>query len=468
MVAISLCVPGAVYGQSGQSGQSEHVATPPAAAPTSPPADEARSLDAAALTARAAACESAGQFDAAISLYRSVVDADPQAPQRPLAMLRVAWVHARLEQRREAQQVLEQFLADYPDSPHRDAALYQLGWLARRNEATLDHDDPWQQLHDDLPDGPYWAETTLRLGEEALAGGHPRRARKLIDKLLTRLEDSTHPPRQDANADTIAVPTASVAPNDVLLPRALYLAADLARTEEAWPQSITFLERLIDEYPAHPLRTPAEFWIAESYFRLGRYDLAQPRFERLAQTTQGRREAWVAVIPLRRGQLLAHLGHWRDALAFAEVIAEQSPDFPLRFEVDYLLGRCRAARGEMQQAREAYDRILAATAVRGTELQAMAHFMLGETYLHERRYGEALHIFLAANEVHDSPEWLARAALQAGKCYEMLRQWPQAVETYAAAAANYADTDSYQALVERHHRAVRYLRVATASGDGSR
>jgi tetratricopeptide (TPR) repeat protein len=56
--------------------------------------------------------------------------------------------------------------------------------------------------------------------------------------------------------------------------------------------------------------------------------------------------------------------------------------------------------------------------------------MRGETYFHQDRFREALSEFLKVDLLYDAPQWQAAALLEAGKVYERLGQWTDAVEAY--------------------------------------
>ena len=133
----------------------------------------------------------------------------------------------------------------------------------------------------------------------------------------------------------------------------MFLRGQMAAAQADWPKVREAFEALVKEFPDSQRRLAAEFWIAEAYYRQADYAAAGPRFERLAQQIKGKREPWMAMIPLRRAQVLAQQNQWTDAYAIAAKIAADFPNFEQQYEVDYLLGRCLANQADFDGARQA-------------------------------------------------------------------------------------------------------------------
>ena len=124
--------------------------------------------------------------------------------------------------------------------------------------------------------------------------------------------------------------------------------------------------------------------------------------------------------PLRHAQALAQQEKWIEAKRIAGRIAAQYPDFEAQYEVDYLLGRCLARKALFREAREAYQRVTRSGTGGKTETAAMAQWMIGETYFHQKQYHLALREYLRVETLYAYPNWQAAALLQAGKCCEQL------------------------------------------------
>ena len=106
-------------------------------------------------------------------------------------------------------------------------------------------------------------------------------------------------------------------------------------------------------------------------------------------------------------------------------------------ELHYLRGRALAGRGEFPAAREQYRRVLQEPKAEGTEIAAMAQWMIGETFFHQRDFEKARAELARVIDEHHQPEWQARAALEIGKCHELEGAWGEAAGVYRVAAARW-------------------------------
>ena len=128
----------------------------------------------------------------------------------------------------------------------------------------------------------------------------------------------------------------------------------------------------------------------------------------------------MAMVPLRQAQILVHQKQWDEAQKLAQPIAANFPDFEQQYEVDYVLGRCLAAEGKFDQAREAYGRVIRSQLGGKTETAAMAQWMIGESYFHQKSYEAAIREYLRLEILYAFPTWQGGALLQAAKCHEAL------------------------------------------------
>ncbi|MHB0959610.1 MAG: tetratricopeptide repeat protein [Pirellulaceae bacterium] len=360
--------------------------------------------------------EQAGHSTQALEMYRVVVDRYKSSPEASAAMLSAARICDRLQQDSEAELLLRNWLEMFPAADQRDAALYQLAWVLVDLERDDDADLVFEQLYREHRTGAYWADATYRLAERAVGAKDFARAEGLAAEIV----DAQTPGRMTSYA--------------------LFLRGQLAATAQRWQDVLQWMGRLLAEYPDTELKLPAEYWLAESHYRLRHYAQAGVLFDQLQRATAGRDDTWLAMIPLRRAQVRAHAGAWDEAYAIARPIAKQFPHGAQLHEVDYLLGRYYMNRGEFDEAREAYQSAAVSTTGANTETAAMAQWMIGETYFMQREYNQAIKAYHRVEVLHSFPQWQAVALLQAGKCHEMLSQWDQATKLYTQILRVYPST----------------------------
>ena len=351
--------------------------------------------------------EKAGHATTALEMYQVVVDRYRSSPHASAAMLSAARIHDQLQQDGDAETLLRTWLEAFPAADQRDAALYQLAWVLVDQGRDEEADPVFEQLRSEYRGSRFWADATYRLAERAV------RAADL------------------SGADALAAAIVDDASQGRMTSYALFLRGQLAATAQRWEDVLRWMGRLLAEYPDSDLKLPAEYWLAESHYRLRHYAQAGTLFDQLEPLTVGRTDAWLAMIPLRRAQIRAHAGQWNEAYEIARPLAERFPDFSQLHEVDYLLGRYFMNRAELENAREAYQSAVVSATGAKTETAAMAQWMIGETYFMQREFSQAIKAYHRVEVLHSYPQWQAAALLQAGKCHEMLGQWDEATKLYS-------------------------------------
>ncbi|MEX0712978.1 MAG: tetratricopeptide repeat protein, partial [Pirellulales bacterium] len=361
-----------------------------------------------------------GQAEQALSMYQRVIAEHPQSVQLRQALLGAARLHDQLQQDALADALYARLEAEFSDHPRHDGVVYEWAWVQRDLGRHGEADALFERLRGQAPRGRYWADAVYRLAERALDSNELDRALELAEELLAG----------DAGGE--------------IRPHALWLTAQVAIVREQWDQATQPLERLVAEFPEHPLSAAgglADYYLAESAYRQEDLAAAEARFARLAEQALGRREKWLAMVPLRRAQILAQQKRWREALESAQAIAAEFPGFEQQYEADYVIGRALASLAEFDRAREAYLRVTRSPTGGKTETAAMAQWMIGESYFHQRNYQAALRAYLRVEILYDYPTWQAGALLQAGKCHELLGDWQQAEKLYERIVKLYTETD---------------------------
>ena len=390
-------------------------------------------LAAEAALVRGKSLERLGKPDAAMAMYHLVIDRHETAEQLPAALLAAGLLHDQLQQQSDAIQLFSRLLKEYPDHKKTDLVVYKIAWLYRDLGDDAQADARFQQIHDAHPQSHYWPDASYRLAERAVAAKRYDQA----DRYLAE----------------ITAGTAGTAGKS-LLAHAHYLRGQIAVTRGQWDRVAQPMRQIIEHYAESPMRLQAEYFIAEATYRKGEYDKAGLRFEQLSRKIGERGDAWLAMIPLRRAQVLAQNKKWNKAYDLAEGIAKSFPNFTQQYEVDYLLGRCHASRAEFIEARDAYRRVTQSPHGAKTETAAMAQWMIGETWFHQKLYQDAIKQYLRAEILYKYPKWQAASLLQAGKCYEHLGDWQQATAMYTKLLSKYANT-MYDEKAQRRLRIVQ-------------
>jgi TolA-binding protein len=398
-----------------------------------------------AALARGRILEQLARHDPALAMYALVIDRYPDRPEHPKALLAAARLHDRLEQDEQAAGLYERLARKYPKHPDLDAVLldavlldavlldtvlYEWSWVLHDLGRAEASGRLLTRLYEEHPKSRYWADAVYRLARAAFDASDHARASALVDEML------------------------AAEPSDEIAQHALCLRWRIAASGKRWDEVRRASERLVAEHPQSPMRLAARFWTAEAIYRQGRYKEAGRRLDDLSRSARGRDEPWLAMIPLRRAQVLAHGNQWNEAYGVASKIRAKFPQSDQLHEVDYLIGRCLAARAEFERAREAYRRVIRSPRGAKTETAAMAQWMIGETYFHQKDYEAAVRAYLRLEILYAYPEWQAAALLQAGKCHELRGRPREAAELYTQLRKSYPDAP----FVEEANRRLQIVR----------
>ncbi len=399
----------------------------------------------AAALARAQALEDVKQFDAALAVYKLVIDKQPNTDKLPLVLLRTAHLHDALSQEDDAIRLYERITADFANSEYIAAALYGWAWCLLDLKHSYEANAKFLAVHNGYQRSDYWADATYRLAHMAAQQEKHDDALKLLGGLIDSLQQRTKTTvrASDDAIDAAIATTNRAATNNPLdtLSHAYYLRAQVCIHLARWDDADRDLKQIIDAHSDSSLALPAEFLYGDVAYRRADYVVAKERFERLAPKLAGRDDRWTPMVPLRQAQILAHRKDWPDARTIAERIASEHPQFNQQYEVDYLLGRAHAAEANFDKAREHYAKVVRSPQGEKSETAAMAQWMIGESYLLQERHDAALREYLRVEILYAYPRWQAAALLQAGKCYEALGQTKEAGELYARLVKQYSKTE---------------------------
>lgn len=366
---------------------------------------------------RARSIERAGKLDAAVAAYRSVAEDYSHAEEAPVAMLAAAKLQDELGQDREAAEFLLGLLKNWPDFDQRDAATYQLAWVYDDLAEPAAAGAAFEQLVREFPKSTFRPDAMYRVAERAYQANDLVKAKQWLQQLL----------REDPDPD--------------LLGHAWYLQGRVAAEQSQWDAVISPMSQIAEQLPEHELWLPAQYWIAESRFRQADYEQAAVDFAGLEEATFGSDAEWVPMVILRVAQVAAHQRRWPDALDAGRKLAKQFPGFRLQYEADYIIGRSLSARGRFAAARDAYNRVVRSPAGSQTETAAMAQWMIGESFFHQKEYRYALRAYERVTSLHSFARWHAASLLQAGKCHEALDEPQEAVKSYVQLIQQYPKSE---------------------------
>jgi len=356
-------------------------------------------------------------IELAIERYEQLAQHHPQDPLAAHAQLRCASLWDQLQRDAEAEAILVQLTESQPDVLPAADLWYRLAWVRldqdKKNEAL----DAFEQIHQRFQDSDLWEDSTYRIAEAAVASGDIEKARVYLQKLLEKKGQS----------------------KVAMFGR--YMLGQIEVQAGNWPSAIPYMDSVADTVAEEPLHSMALFWSGEARFRSEKFDDAQTKFQRLLTDNLGRELESLPIAEMRLAQIFAHQNNWEAAYEKALEIEREYPDFAQMHELDYLLGRCLARQAEFQKARAAYTKVIQSPAARQSETAAMAQWMIGETYFHQKNYEAAVRAYAqVATRYEAFPKWKAAALLQIGKCHEIQENWEKATQYYTEVRTEFEDS----------------------------
>lgn len=346
--------------------------------------------------------EKIGDLESAWEMLHAVVRDGRQSPYWSEASWCAARVAERLGRPASAIEMYER-IAEAEPGDHTAGALYSLAWLLRERGESRRAGELFLRLYQGHRESPYWVHAAVAVAQGHLASGCCGDAEAVIADVL-----------------------ASEGKGEIL-DRVLYLGGQVALAAKDWRPARERFERLLAECSDSRLVAAAEFGAAEALYR-DHDPAALEHFKRIIEAARG--DAITAAARLRVAQLHAEANRWDEAHEQAGAIAGEFPGFAEQHEVDYVLGRCLAARARLTEAREAYQRVIDSPAGQRTETAAKAQLMIAETYFHQKDYTQAFRGYMQVEIFYDYPELQAAALLQAGKCRQLAGKHAEARQLY--------------------------------------
>lgn len=138
---------------------------------------------------------------------------------------------------------------------------------------------------------------------------------------------------------------------------------------------------------------------------------------------------WAVSVKLRQSELLLKTKEYAKLVTQVDEAKNRFASFERLHEFDYLLARASMQQIDFDQAR---IHLKAITEAKGKSVSAAARaqWMLGETYFLEQNFGQAIREYKPVTLLDESQPWQTLALMQTAKCFELLNQTSEALETY--------------------------------------
>ena len=167
----------------------------------------------------------------------------------------------------------------------------------------------------------------------------------------------------------------------------------------------------------------------------GKFDKAEQALAEMLQKYSTQPDAPVALLKL--GEVQAEQQKFDASAASYQQFLEKYPKNEFVYRAQFGVGWAMENLKRFDEARKAYQKAIAAT---NGETAARSQFQIGETYLAEGKFEQAVPALLAVDDVYKYPTWSARALFEAGRAFEQLKQNDQARKQYTDVLTKYKDS----------------------------
>jgi TolA-binding protein len=204
------------------------------------------------------------------------------------------------------------------------------------------------------------------------------------------------------------------------------------------------LAAVAEQHADSELAAPAMYQAGLAYAKAGKPDQAAKLLANFAERYPKHEQAGPAMLKL--GEMLGQQHENEESAAVYESFLRKFPQDKLTYAANFGIGQSLEARRKYDDARKAYEKV---TAVHSGITAARAQYQIGLCYAAEGRHEKAAAELLKVEIIYASPEWCAKALLEAGKEFEAIKQVDQAKQQYNACAAKYKGSPAAEQAAKR-------------------
>jgi len=370
--------------------------------------DPDRALASDAAFQRGIALQQANQNDDAVAAFNAFSDAYPKSPDVPRARqseAAILWAQGKND---EALRILADLAKDPAAS---ESVLYDLAWAQRKTSHVSDAEETYRRIVSQYPDGAAAPLARTELGE------------LLYDE------------KNYSQAAAMLWPVVNAGKADAkVLSAAGYRLAWCYQKLGDFDKAAEAFRNFAASFPHDEMAPSALLQCALADADAGRDDQAQKELSAMLQQYPHHKDAPVAMLKLADVQ--AAQNDFAGSLQTAQLFLETYPAHALSYRAHFCVGWALENQKKYDPARAAYQEVIAAT---NGETAARAQFQIGETFLAEQKFEQAIPAFLAVEDVYAYPKWSARALLEAGRTFEQLKQMDEAKAQYNQLTTKYKD-----------------------------
>jgi TolA-binding protein len=370
--------------------------------------DADRGLASDAAYQRAVALQQANQNDDAVAAFNGFAAAYPKSYDAPRARQSAAAILSGEAKNDEALRILSDLGTDPTAS---DGVLYDLAWAQRKTSHTSAAEETYRRIVSQYPDGAVAPLARTELGELLYGGKNYSQAAAMLWPVVDA-----------GKADAKVLASAG------------YRLAWCYQKSGDFDKAADYFRKFAAAFPEDEMAPSAMIQAALADADAGRDEQAQKELAAMLQQYPQHKDAPVAILKLADVQ--AAQNDFAGSQHTADTFLQKYPKHALSYRAHFCVGWALENQKKYDAARGAYQQVIDES---NGETAARAQFQIGEAFLAEQKFDQAIPAFLAVEDVYAYPKWSARALLEAGRTFEQLKQMDQARAQYNQLTTKYKD-----------------------------
>ncbi len=331
-----------------------------------------------------------------------------------LSGLQAARIAVKLADTTAADKAYAEVDAAFPMAKERDQLLNEWALVLYDAEKFERSDEMFRELIKAFPESPLADNAQFSLAESELVSGKLENAAKNFRALAS-----------NAKADA------------VVQEDSLYRLIAIYSDQKKWKDVVATQKELRGKFAES--RYGGETLLQASNAQLNLEDFAGAEQSLLEVTKQASnplvvKSEWFPHVWVLLAESQLRQTKYAEVIKTAERARQVQGDFEIQYRLDEIVGRAYKQQPlpKFDEARQAFQRVLASPKGARTETACKAQLMIAETYFIQKNYKDAADAYRRVYILYEFPEWQSAALYQAAICEEELRMTPQAIDTLKA------------------------------------
>jgi TolA-binding protein len=368
--------------------------------------ERADSMVGEALLAKAICLRQTEQYGAAIAMLEPLATEPNPSVSLTKSLYELGLCYLEAKKLEQASATFDRLMKEFPQLPDMDKVLYEYAWSLKEQQLMEPAAGAFTKLSESYPESSLAAEADYHLGQLAYDEQEFPRAVSFYSKAASRTRD------------------------EGLLEKSLYKLGWSYYQQQDLEQAASQFARQIQVAPEGVLAIEGRFMQAECLFKREDYTAAFELYRQARKdlesrsTEEGMSLQARTLCYLHGAQSARELKKWKDVDEWLAAMRQKFSDSEYIPFADYERAYSAQAQGKKEEALRLYQ---AVAENNRNEIGARSRFMMGELYFAEKDFGRAvpefekvLYGFGAQQAPPEIRNWQARAALEAGRCSEVL------------------------------------------------